>query len=86
MIFDVEANKRRNMFANYVAIKEIEISPCLYDAACSARHCQAKATVIARAFDSGGRPAKQYELCSPHGLYIAEREKRKGRSILFLLD
>jgi hypothetical protein len=74
------------MFANYIAIKEIEIRPCLYDAVCSARRCQAKATVIARAFDSGGRPAKQYELCSQHGLHMAEREKRKGRGVLFLLD
>lgn len=74
------------MFANYVAIKEIEISPCLHDMACAVRRCHSKATVIARAFDSGGRPAKQYELCSPHGLYIAEREQRKGRAVLFLLD
>jgi hypothetical protein len=74
------------MFAAYIAIEKIEIQPCLYEAVCSARRCQAKATVLARAFDSAGRPAKQYELCSPHGLYIAKREKRKGRGVIFLLD
>jgi hypothetical protein len=57
-----------------------------YTELCSARRCQAKPTVIVRAFDSYGRPAKQYELCSPHGLYIAKREKRKGRGVIFLLD
>lgn len=74
------------MFASYIAIQQIEIGPCLYDAACSARRCQAKATVIARVFDSSSHPAKQYELCSQHGLYIAQREQRKSRPVLFLLD
>jgi len=73
-------------FATYVAIKEIEIGPCRHDAPCSARRCDASATVIARAFDAGGRPVRQYDLCSEHGLFIARREKSRGRSIVFLLD
>jgi hypothetical protein len=74
------------MFANYIAVREIEIGPCLCDAVCSARRCQRKARVIARAFDTGGRPVQQYELCPRHGQYIAAREKRKGRAVLFLLN
>jgi hypothetical protein len=74
------------MFATYIAIREIEIGPCHYHSICSARHCPAKATLIVRAFDSGGRPAKQYELCLSHGVQIATREKKRGRAVLFLLD
>lgn len=74
------------MFATYVAIREIQILSCRYHATCSARNCPAKATLIARAFDSGGRSAKQYELCLTHGTYVAKREKSRGRTVLFLLD
>jgi hypothetical protein len=81
-----KANKKRNMFATYIAIREIEIGPCHYHATCSARQCPARATLIARAFDSGGRPAKQYALCLSHGVQIATREKRRGRTVLFLLE
>ena len=38
------------------------------------------------AFDSGGRAAKQYELCLSHGVQIATREKKRGLAVLFLLD
>ena len=72
--------------ATYVAIKEIEIAPCRYGAPCSARRCDANATVIARAFDTGGRPVRQYDLCVEHGMFIARREKRRGRSVVFLLE
>lgn len=74
------------MFASYIAIREIEIAPCQYETVCSARGCSSPATLIARAFDNGGRPVKQYELCLSHSVYIAQREKRRGRSVVYLLD
>jgi hypothetical protein len=46
----------------------------------------AKARLVAGAFDSGGHPVQQYELCLSHGSYIAQREQKRGRNVLFLLD
>jgi hypothetical protein len=60
----------------------IELRPCLYSALCSARNCRAKATMIARAVDAGGRPMKQYELCASHADQIAARERAKGRKVI----
>ena len=54
-------------------VKAIELWPC---------GCKARATVIARAADSIGRPITQYELCAPHAKQIAERERGKGRGII----
>lgn len=73
------------MFTTYVAVREIEIAPCQYDALCSARGCSSAATLIARAVDSGGWPAKQYELCLSHSVYVARREKTR-RKVVYLLE
>lgn len=69
-----------------ISPSEIEICPCLFGATCSARRYWRTACVIARAFAASGRPVKQCELCSEHGRFIAERGKRKGRPVRFLLD
>src|SRR5271167_2437144 len=69
--------------ATYVAIKEIEIGPCRYGAPCSARRCDANATVIAHAFDTGGRPVRQYDLCVEHSIFIARRENAGGDPLCF---
>jgi hypothetical protein len=63
-------------------IYAIELWSCRYDAPCKVRSCQAKATVIARSIDSGGRPRRQHELCDQHTQAIAERERGKGRQII----
>lgn len=62
--------------------KTIELWPCGYDARCNVRNCKAKATIIARCNDSGGRPIKQYELCQAHTDQVANRELAKGRQIV----
>jgi hypothetical protein len=62
--------------------KTIELWPCGYDARCKVRNCKAKATTLARSVDAGGRPMKQYELCSAHADQVAQREKLKGRDIV----
>jgi hypothetical protein len=62
--------------------KSIELWPCGYDARCNVRKCKARATTLARSTDSGGRPLKQYELCSMHADQVAQREKLKGREIV----
>jgi hypothetical protein len=62
--------------------KKIELWPCRYEARCNVRRCKAKATMIARSSDSGGRPIKQYELCSIHADEVAQREKLRGRDIV----
>lgn len=49
---------------------------------CRARNCKHHATVIARSYDSGGQPLRQYELCQQHADQIAERELAKGREII----
>jgi hypothetical protein len=49
---------------------------------CNVKTCKAKATIIARSVDAGGRPMKQYELCQPHAEQVAEREKGRGRQIV----
>lgn len=63
-------------------IKTIELWPCRYDAICKVRRCRARATTIARASDGGGRPIRQYELCSVHADEVAQREKLRGREIV----
>ena len=62
--------------------KTIELWPCGYDARCNVRNCKAKATKLVWSTDSGGRPIKQYELCSVHTDQVAQREKLKGREIV----
>jgi hypothetical protein len=62
--------------------KTIELWPCGYQAPCKVHNCKLKATTIARSVDGGGRPIKQYELCSIHADQIAQREKLKGREII----
>jgi hypothetical protein len=64
------------------ATKTIELWPCRYDARCTVKNCKAKATTLARSVDTGGRPMKQYELCSIHADQVAQREKLKGREIV----
>jgi hypothetical protein len=63
-------------------VKAIELLPCGYQAPCKVRNCRAKATIIARSVDSGGRPIRQYELCTAHANAIAERERQRGREIV----
>ena len=63
-------------------VKAIELWPCRYNAQCRVKNCKAKATVIARAADSIGRPSDQYELSALHGEQIAERERAKGQEIV----
>ena len=63
-------------------VKAIELWRCGYQATCKVRSCGAKATVIARSVDSGGRPRRQHELCDQHTEAIAERERGKGRAIV----
>lgn len=62
--------------------KTIELWPCGDDARCNVKNCRAKATIIARGNDSGGRSMKQYELCQPHADQVAKRELAKGRQIV----
>jgi hypothetical protein len=62
--------------------KTIEFWPCRYDARCNVKNCKAKATMLARSVDSGGRPMKQYELCTVHAERVAEREQGRGREIV----
>jgi hypothetical protein len=61
--------------------KEIELWPCGYEATCRAKNCTARATIIMRSIDTGGRPDKQYELCAAHAEQTAARERAKGREI-----
>jgi hypothetical protein len=61
--------------------KTIELWPCGYDARYNVQNCEAKATTLARSVDTGGRPMKQYELCSVHADQVAQREKLKSREI-----
>ena len=63
--------------------KGIEFWPCGYQACCNAKNCAAKAKKIARSVDAGGRPMRQYELCDAHAEQIAERERGKGRQIIW---
>lgn len=58
--------------------KTIELWPCGYQAPCKVRNCRARATVIARGVDGGGRPTGQYELCAAHAEQVAERERGRG--------
>jgi hypothetical protein len=62
--------------------KTIELCPCGYDARCNVKNCEAKATTLARGVDAGGRPTKQYELCSVHAQQVAERERGRAEEIL----
>ena len=62
--------------------KTIELWRCLYDARCLARDCKAKATIILRSMDAGGRPIRQYELCQVHAKQIVKREQGRGREII----
>ena len=62
--------------------KAIELWPCGYQAPCKVKSCKAKATIIARSVDAGGRPLRQHELCSVHAQQIAERERGRGREIV----
>jgi hypothetical protein len=62
--------------------RTIELWPCGYQARCDVRNCKAKATTLARSIDGGGRPIKQYQLCSIHADQVAQREKLKGREIV----
>jgi hypothetical protein len=63
-------------------VKTIELLPCRYRKECRAQNCKRTATIIARSFDSGGRPIRQYELCQQHADQVVEREKAKGREIV----
>jgi hypothetical protein len=63
-------------------VKAIELWPCGYQAPCRVNNCTARATVIARAADSIGRPITQYELCPAHAEQVVERERAKGREIV----
>ena len=38
---------------------------------------------LARSVDAGGRPMRQYELCNSHAEQVAERERGKGRQIIW---
>jgi hypothetical protein len=60
----------------------IELRRCLYPALCTVRACRAKATIIARSVDAGGRPMKQYELCDVHAEQVVARELANGRKII----
>jgi hypothetical protein len=60
----------------------IELRRRLYQVRCNVRTCQAKATMIARSVDAGGRPMKQYELCDVHAEQVATRERAKGRKVI----
>jgi hypothetical protein len=61
--------------------KSIELWPCGYDARCNVRKCKARATTLARSTDSGGRPLKQYELCSCMPIRLRSvRSSKAGRS------
>jgi hypothetical protein len=62
--------------------KTIELWPCGYDARCNVKNCNAKAMTLARSVDAGGRPMKQYELCSIHAEQVAQREQGRGREIV----
>ena len=62
--------------------KTIELWPCGYQAPCQVKNWTVRATVIARAADSIGRPITQYELCAPHAKQVAERERAKEREII----
>jgi hypothetical protein len=62
--------------------KAIELWPCRYDTRCNVKNCKAKATTLARSVDSGGRPMRQYELCTAHAEQVAERERGRGREIV----
>jgi hypothetical protein len=77
-----EHTAKRLMFADEYAVKTIELLPCRYHIACRAKDCRRKATVIARSYDTGGRPLRQYELCQPHADQVVEREKGRGREIV----
>jgi hypothetical protein len=67
-------------------IVRIEIGRCRFDASCEARDCTAKASWVARAFDARGWPNGQYALCRSHSQYVAQREFKKGREVLFRPD
>ena len=62
--------------------KIIELWPCGYEAPCKVRNCRARATMLARAVDSQGRPVNQYELCEPHAEQVAVRERGRGREVV----
>ena len=62
--------------------KAIELWPCGYDARCRIKNCRARATLLARSIDAGGRPLRQYELCAAHAKQVAERERAKGRDVV----
>jgi hypothetical protein len=47
-------------------VKTIELWRCLYHKTCRVKLCRRAATIIARSFDTGGRPLRQYELCQQH--------------------
>jgi hypothetical protein len=60
----------------------IELRRCLYSVRCNVQACQAKATMIARSVDAGGRPMRQYEVCDVHAEQVATRERAKGRKVI----
>jgi hypothetical protein len=72
----------RLMFADDYTVKMIELPPCQYHIVCRALNCKHHATVIARSYDSGGRPLKQYELCQQHADQVVERERGRGLEIV----
>jgi hypothetical protein len=77
-----ERTADRQMFAAEYAVKTIELLPCGYHKGCRVNNCKRRAIVIARSYDSGGRPLKQYELCQQHADQVVEREKGRGRDIV----
>jgi len=61
-------------FGSRLSTNALEFWPCGYSAQCRVKNCKARATTLARSVDNGGRPLKQYELCTPHVEQVAERE------------
>jgi hypothetical protein len=63
-------------------VKTIELLACRYRITCRARNCKRAATVIARSYDSGGQPLRQYELCQQHADQVVERERGRRQEIV----
>src|SRR5262249_24877825 len=81
-----DAHRPRALAAKLMAddTQTIEFWPCRYEAPCHVHDCKLKATTIARTVDAQGRPHRQYEVCSVHADYIAQREMSRGREVVRL--
>jgi len=62
--------------------KTIEFWPCRYQVLCKVRDCKFEATIIARSIDAGGRPIRQYELCSVHADQFVQGAKLRGWDVV----